>query len=226
MPSMVVTSKVAPACARRFSRSPAVSVGRIGSVTTPYTGPVSRPASIRNVDAPVMSSPARIACWTGAAPRHAGSSEKCRFTQPCRGMSRVCWRRSAPYATTGTAVDVQIAQCREEVRIARRLRREHGQTGFGGEFRDRRRGLAASASRALCGPGHDGQDVMIGGEQGAQGRNGRRGRPGEDQSHACGLTFTVEFIHGASRIAFIAALRVSASSRSTNSTPSRWSVSC
>ena len=32
-----------------------------------------------------MSSPARIAAWTGEAPRQAGSSEKCRLTQPCVG---------------------------------------------------------------------------------------------------------------------------------------------
>ena len=31
-------------------------------------------------------SPARIACWTGEAPRHRGNSEKCRFTAPKGGM--------------------------------------------------------------------------------------------------------------------------------------------
>ena len=32
---------------------------------------------------PVSVSPARIARSTGAAPRQRGSSEKCRFTNPC-----------------------------------------------------------------------------------------------------------------------------------------------
>src|SRR5215469_8550860 len=56
---------------------------------------------MRNVVAPVMSSPCAMAWATGAAPRQAGSSEKCRFTQPCRGISRADRGISAPYAVTG-----------------------------------------------------------------------------------------------------------------------------
>jgi hypothetical protein len=73
-----------------------VSVGRTVSVSVPNTGPVSRPASNWNTDAPVISSPCQSACWTGAAPRQAGSSEKCRFTQPSRGMSSASCGTSAP----------------------------------------------------------------------------------------------------------------------------------
>src|SRR4051794_26549934 len=47
---------------------------------------------------PVSSSPARIARSTGAAPRHRGSSEKCRFTIGTR--SRTCSLMSLPKATT------------------------------------------------------------------------------------------------------------------------------
>ena len=64
-----------------------MSRGRIVSVRNPNTGPVSRPASSRNVEAPDTSSPAMIACCTGAAPRQAGSTEKCRLTQPWVGTS-------------------------------------------------------------------------------------------------------------------------------------------
>ena len=78
-----------------------VSCGPIGSVITPYTGPASSSATRRNVVAPVMSSPCQMACGTGAAPRHAGSSEKCRFTQPCAGTSSAARGISAPYAVTG-----------------------------------------------------------------------------------------------------------------------------
>lgn len=53
-----------------------MSVGRIVSVTTPYTGPESSAGSIRKVVAPVTVSPAAIAACTGAAPRQAGSREK------------------------------------------------------------------------------------------------------------------------------------------------------
>ncbi len=56
---------------------------------------------MRKVDAPVTSSPAITACCTGAAPRQAGSSEKCRLTQPRAGTSSATLGSSAPYATTG-----------------------------------------------------------------------------------------------------------------------------
>src|SRR5699024_12798031 len=70
--------------------------GPPGSVTTPKTGPVSSDGSTRKVDAPVIPSPAAIAACTGAAPRQAGSSEKCRFTHPCTGTSRASAGKSAP----------------------------------------------------------------------------------------------------------------------------------
>ena len=75
---------------------PAVSSGRIVCVITPNVGPASSSGTIRNVVAPVTSSPAQIACCTGAAPRQEGSSEKCRFTQPCAGMSRADCGSNAP----------------------------------------------------------------------------------------------------------------------------------
>ena len=59
-------------------------------------GPASRSSTIRKVVAPVVSSPARTACCTGAAPRQAGSSEKCRFTQPLAGMSSTRCGNKAP----------------------------------------------------------------------------------------------------------------------------------
>ncbi|CAM5485695.1 hypothetical protein STANM309S_04791 [Streptomyces tanashiensis] len=45
---------------------------------------------------PVTWSPAIRECCTGAAPRQAGSSEKCRLTQPRAGMSRATLGSSAP----------------------------------------------------------------------------------------------------------------------------------
>jgi hypothetical protein len=102
MPSRVATSSPAPPSASRASRSPAVSVGRMVWVIRPYVGPASSSRTIRNVVAPVTSSPAQIACCTGAAPRHAGSTEKWRLTQPFVGIARADSGISAPYATTGT----------------------------------------------------------------------------------------------------------------------------
>ena len=57
MPSRVATSRPAPPSASRASRSPAVSSGRIRSVITPNVGPASSSLTIRNVVAPVTSSP-------------------------------------------------------------------------------------------------------------------------------------------------------------------------
>ena len=73
-----------------------MSVGRIVSVTTPYTGPESRLRSIWNVVAPVTESPAAMAACTGAAPRHAGSREKCRLIQPLPGTASSPSLSSAP----------------------------------------------------------------------------------------------------------------------------------
>src|SRR6266851_122579 len=101
IPSSVATSSSAPECDSRSSSVPVVSSSRTGSVSTPYTGPASSSLTIRNVVAPVTSSPCRMACWTGAAPRQAGRMEKCRLTQPWRGMSRADCGSRAPYAATG-----------------------------------------------------------------------------------------------------------------------------
>ena len=101
MLATVWTSSDAPSCASASSSEPAVSSPAIVRVSVPNTGPVSKPASILNVEAPVTSSPAMIARCTGAAPRHCGSNEKCRLIQPCSGMPSISAGTRPPYATTG-----------------------------------------------------------------------------------------------------------------------------
>ena len=54
--------------------------GSIGTSTRAYTPPVSSPSSTAIRHTPVSVSPASSARSTGAAPRHRGSSEKCRLT--------------------------------------------------------------------------------------------------------------------------------------------------
>ena len=73
-----------------------MSSGRIVWVISPKVGPASSSFTIRKVVAPLTSSPAQIACCTGAAPRQDGSTEKCRLTQPCSGMSRADCGSIAP----------------------------------------------------------------------------------------------------------------------------------
>src|ERR1700730_16919158 len=90
------------------SESTAVSASVVASYGMPtlrcaYTGPVSRPLSIRMIDTPVSLSPARIACAIGAAPRQRGSRDACTLIAPNRsrcssGSGRIC-----PYAATTMA---------------------------------------------------------------------------------------------------------------------------
>src|SRR5690554_5837323 len=49
---------------------------------------------------PVSASPARIACWIGAAPRQRGSNDAWIFTQPRAGQSSTHSGSRSPYATT------------------------------------------------------------------------------------------------------------------------------
>ena len=129
-----------------------MSVGRTRSVITPYVGPASSAFTIRNVVAPVISSPAHSACWTGAAPRQAGSTEKCRLTQPCSGMSSADCGSSAPYATTGQQSGAQLAQRRLEVGVARVLGLEDGDPELLRAYGDRgRHQLPAAAGRVRRG---------------------------------------------------------------------------
>ena len=86
-PGSTSATTSAPSAASRAPSEPASSSERIGSARRASTGPVSSPSSIRITVTPVTASPASIACWTGLAPRHRGSSEKCRFTEPRRGAS-------------------------------------------------------------------------------------------------------------------------------------------
>ncbi len=77
--------RAAPELLRLSSSAPAVRWAPIGSSRRAYQSPSSRPSVSWKTVAPVRSSPAMIARCTGAAPRQAGSSEKCRLIQPSRG---------------------------------------------------------------------------------------------------------------------------------------------
>ena len=77
------------------------------------------PASSRNVVAPVNSSPARIARWTGDAPRQAGSSEKCRLTQPVRRDVENRLRQQGSVRDDRAAVRGEGAQLVLELRLTR-----------------------------------------------------------------------------------------------------------
>ena len=102
-----------------------MSSGRTVSVSVPSTGPVSRPSSSTKVVAPVTSSPAISARCTGAAPRQAGSSEKCRLTQPCGGHVERGARHEGAVGDDRAAVGGELGEPREEVGVARGRRGQH-----------------------------------------------------------------------------------------------------
>jgi len=86
-PASTSTSSSAPMPASRSVSCGVVSAAPMGVARIAYTGPVSRPASMRMIDTPVCASPARMAAATGDAPRQRGSSEAWTLTPPRRGPS-------------------------------------------------------------------------------------------------------------------------------------------
>lgn len=103
MPCREAASRFAPSCARRSSSSPAFSCAPISTVDCASTGPSSMPLVMRKTEAPVNDSPAQIARCTGAAPRHCGSSEKCKLYHPNGNASSTGSLSRRPYATTAPA---------------------------------------------------------------------------------------------------------------------------
>ena len=92
------TSSRTPTSTSRARSVASVSRDSIATSSTAYTSPVSRPSATSITHTPVTSSPASRARSTGAAPRHRGSSEKCRLTMGMR--SSTCGLMILPNATT------------------------------------------------------------------------------------------------------------------------------
>jgi hypothetical protein len=188
-------------------------VGRIRSVITPNVGPASSSLTMRNVVAPVTSSPAQIACCTGA-PAPGGQHEKCRLTQPCAGCraptAAAARRTRRPGSSPGRARAALL---------------ELGSRGWSGL----RTGTPSSSARCAtgtataCGRGRRGVGRVTTPTSSCAERRRRRGRAGRPRGcrrrrrrirgRAVGgvrETLTVRLLgpnHSASRIAFIAALR-------------------
>jgi hypothetical protein len=59
-------------------------------------GPVSSPVSMIIAEMPVSLSPAWIARWIGAAPRHRGNKDAWPFKQPNRGMAKIVAGNNSP----------------------------------------------------------------------------------------------------------------------------------
>ncbi len=151
-----------------------------------------------------------------------------------RQIQNRCWDQR-PISHDRAAVRRQLAEARTESRITGRIRSEHLDVERSRKCGNRRGGKGSTTSGRGIGSGDYSDDFVRRGEQGAQRRqrNGRGSReykthkqPGYSQRSEmrCGeylTSWAPSPNQSASRIAFIASLRVSASSRSMNMMPSR-----
>ena len=99
----VGTNNDAPISDSRSCSVLAVSSAAMDVLASARTSPVSKPSSICIMPTPVSVSPAMIARWIGAAPRHLGNNDACTFKQPSFGASKISCGRINPYATTMAA---------------------------------------------------------------------------------------------------------------------------
>ena len=153
------------------------------SVMTPSTGPVSSPRSMTKVEAPVTSSPAMMACCTGAAPRQAGSSEKCRLIQPeARDLERRL-RDEVAVGDDGARVGCQRAQGVEEVGVLDAGRGQHRHAELLGPVSHGRGLEAPAATGRRVGSGDDADELVARGRDGIEAGHRRLGGAGEDDSH-------------------------------------------
>ena len=149
----------------------------------PNVGPASSSWTIRNVVAPVTSSPAQIERCTGAAPRQAGSSEKCRLTQPWGGMSSADCGQQRAVRHDRAGVGGERAQRLLEVRVARVVGLEHRDAERVGAPRRPARRRAGGRARRRVGAGDDADQLVAGLGDRLQRRQRHLGRAGEDDPH-------------------------------------------
>ena len=95
-------TEIAPSSERLCRISLAAASLEIATGCRTSMGPVSMPSSNLKTVTPKLSSPARIARCTGAAPRNLGSKEKWRLIQPRGTFSNASLRIRRPYAITTT----------------------------------------------------------------------------------------------------------------------------
>ena len=224
-PARCSSRRAVPRSARHARSSAAVSPGRIGASTRAWTGPVSRPSSSAIRQTPVLSSPARMARSTGAAPRQRGRSEKCRFTiGTCRSTSA---RMSVPKAKTTPSSTFASRTSATRLETGSPSSSAHCFTGVGASAlpRPRRRSGAVTTSatswpascRARKKPTATSgvprkASLVTGRDQKAPGQASRLASAEPENARA--------------RRTRMACLRWSLSRRSRSKMPSRWSSSC
>ncbi len=147
-----------------------------------YTGPASSASTSWKTVAAVRVSPAITARWTGAAPRYAGRSEKCRLTQPRRGSVEGGTTEERTVRDDDAEVGLQVDELRGHG-LVHPGRLDDGQTELPGDLRHGRRREDTLPALGCRGSGEDGRDLVVGGGETSEGGDGRSGAAGDDETH-------------------------------------------
>ena len=119
------------------------------------------PASICMMLTPVSRSPARMACWIGAAPRQRGSSEAWTLIMPCGGEREHGGPEDVAVGDDDAEVGLEPAEAGEEDVAQRAVRLEHRDPGALRLPLDRRRHQRrARAALRLVRLGHDAHHLV------------------------------------------------------------------
>ena len=240
MPSRVATSSPAPPSASRAEQV----AGGVGGAD-PLGHHAERRAGVELLDDPerrgagdLVAGPDRVLHRGGAAPR--GQAGEVQVDPAVRRDVERRLRQQRAVGDDRAAVGRQVAQL---------LPGTPGRGGGSGlstgtpsssaRWADRAGDQLAAAARRRVGAGDDADQLVARSRRSRPGRARRpRGCRRRRQAHLRGRARAVGVRadldrraapapnHSDSRISFIAALRAALSSRSMNSTPSRWSVSC
>ena len=125
------------------------------------TGPVSRPSSMRITMTPVSLSPAMMARWIGAAPRHRGSRDACRLRQPFRRNIENGFRQDQAIGRDNHHIGPETAQRRGCIFRTETSRRDHLDAETQRRRMNRRwRGFEAAPSAGLRRPRIDRRHKM------------------------------------------------------------------
>ena len=165
---MAARKAMPPSRASLSCRLPPVSSAAIGQVSRSHTGPASRRSTTRMIEIPDSTSPARIACWMGAAPRQRGSKDACTLMLFVAAASTVGQDQAIGGDDQQRGPGRRIAP-RFRVAQARGLLDRHGSAGRG---LDRTHGDATTAARGSIRLGVD----LITSMRGSSSRASRLGK--------------------------------------------------
>ena len=132
---------------------------------------------------PLTSSPARIARWIGAAPRHRGSSEAWTLMQPAPGASRIGCGQDQAVSGDHRQIGIERGEARLFVGVAQGSRSANFDAERFGAVMDGGPALALAAAGRARRLAIDRDDVMARVDQRVEARHREVRRSHEDDPH-------------------------------------------